>query len=195
MARRVAKDKRLIIVPSDLVSKLIEISNREGKPFHIFVVEAFEQVLRAHEMGHALKEIVDIFEVMEAQKSAGALFMPMDVLNYLTGKVYPTDKEELQAKWYESGQWYGKYLMAKFEDPVNALERILAASRWDLNEVEVKRDGNTVKVRCVSTVLTMEGTELFIKFLEGAIHSLGYQTKKQDRLRGIILLEFDRATA
>jgi hypothetical protein len=192
MSRRAAKDKRLVVVPSNLVKGLMEVSSREGKPFHTFIGEVFEQVLRAYEMGRSLKEIVDFFELVEAQKSAGALFTPMDVLNYLIGKVYPVEGEVLQEKWYESGQWYGKYLIAKFDDPVDALGRILAAVRWDLNEVKVTREGNSVKMRCVSTVLPIEGTELLLKFIEGAMHSLGYKTKKQDYLKGIIFSEFEK---
>lgn len=192
MSRRMAKDKKLLMVSSDLVSELMKISSREGKAFPSFVNETLEQVLRAYELGHSLEEIVDFFELMEAQKSAGALFTPMDVLNYLIGKVYQVEKEELQGKWYESGEWYGKYLIVKFADPVDALRRILVASRWDLNAVEVSREEKAVKVRCVSTVLPIEGTELLLKFIEGAMHSLGYKTRKRDYLKGVIFLEFEK---
>jgi hypothetical protein len=38
----------------------------------------------------------------------------------------------------------------------------------------------------------MEYTELFAKFLEGIIHSFGYETKKDDVSKGLITLEFER---
>jgi len=96
----------------------------------------------------------------------------------------------LQAKWYESGKWHGKYLKERFGDPVQAFKNFLEVSRWDLSEVEVRQEGNTVKLRCVSTVLTTEGTELLAKFIEGAMHSIGYQTEKSDCVKGMIVLEF-----
>ena len=100
--------------------------------------------------------------------------------------------EQLQKKWYESGKWHGKYLNEKFKDPVQALKKFLKATRWDLSEVEVKKTENTVKFRCISTLLTGEGTKLLVKFIEGAMHSMGYQTDKSDTLKGMIILEFKK---
>jgi hypothetical protein len=72
---------------------------------------------------------------------------------------------------------------------VEALEPFLKLTRWELNDVEVKDWGNNVKVRCVSTVLTNEGTLLLSRFLEGLMHALGYKTEKVDCLKGLIILE------
>jgi hypothetical protein len=108
----------------------------------------------------------------------------------LTSRAYGDAKEELQAKWYEGGTWHGKYLKEKFEDPVQALKNFLEVSRWDLSEVDVKKDNDKVKLRCVSTVLTAEGTELLTKFIEGAMHGIGYKTEKSDSVKGMISLEF-----
>ncbi len=84
------------------------------------------------------------------------------------------------------------YINEKFEDPVQALKKFLEATRWDLSEVEVKQDQNMVKFRCISTLLTGEATELLAKFIEGAMHSIGYQTDKSDTLKGMMLLDFKK---
>ena len=194
MARGVAKGKRLILVPSDLVARLMEISNVEGKTFYGFVGEIFWQALRAHEMRQSLKEIVDFFEIMETQKASGAVITPLDGLTYLIGEVYQSQREVLLGKWYESGEWYGKYLLARFRgrDPVTAFVRLLEVSHWDLKEVHVTENAGTVKFRCVSPLLPLENTELLLKFIEGVMHSLGYRATVEDYLKGIILLEFKK---
>jgi len=99
--------------------------------------------------------------------------------------------EQLEKKWYESGEWHGKYLSEKFEDPIQAFKKFLEATRWDLSEVEVKQNEHTVKFRCISTLLTGKATDLLAKFIEGAMHSMGYPTAKCDTLKGMILLDFE----
>lgn len=184
------KGKRLVYVPADLLEVVTEASRRRGESVGKFVEEALRQAVRVNDMGYSPKQLAEFFEVMQAHRILGGAFVPLDVLNYLTSKACKDEREELQAKWYESGKWHGKYLKERFGDPVQAFKNFLEVSRWDLSEVEVKEDGNTVKLRCVSTVLTTEGTELLAKFIEGAMHSIGYQTEKSDCVKGMIVLEF-----
>jgi len=194
LPKGVSKGKKLILVPSDLLARLMEISNREGKTFYGFVSEIFEQALRVYESECSLQDVVDFYELMETQRASGAVITPVDVLSYLIGKLYPSEREEMLKKWHESGQWYGKYLLTRFHDrnQVKTFGEILEASRWDLKEVHVEDDGEVVKLRCVSPLLPFENTELLVKFVEGVMRSLGYKTTKEDYLKGIILLEFEK---
>lgn len=184
------KGRRLIFVPDEVLERLMDAPNRKGKNLTDFVEEILREALRAEEMGRDFREVVDFFEILQALMSSGAVFTPLDVLKYLTAQVYESKGDELRNKWYESGRWYGKYMKEKFKDPVDSLRRLLKATRWDLDEVEVKRNGDAVKIRCVSTVMTPEGTEMLLGFIEGAMHALGYETRKSDYVKGIILLEF-----
>jgi predicted hydrocarbon binding protein len=127
--------------------------------------------------------------VVQAQKVLGGIFVPSNVLDYLVELVYKTDKETLQAKWYESGHWTGKYLKEKFALPVETLRTFLVFSRWDLNEVEVKEVGSSIKIRCISTVLSSGSTELLCKFIEGILAGMGYQIGKMECLKGMIIIE------
>ena len=193
MSKGVTKGKKLILASVDLVTKLMKISNKEGKTFYNFTSEIFEQALRVQEMNQSLQEVVDFFELMEIQRAAGAVIIPVDILTYIINSLYASDKEAFQEKWYESGQWYGKYLTSKFHDrnPVKAFGDLLAVSRWDLNEVSVAEEDGGVRMRCVSPLLPKENTEVLLKFIEGVMDSLGYKTKNKDYLKGIILLEFE----
>jgi predicted hydrocarbon binding protein len=124
----------------------------------------------------------------------GASIVPQDILNYLTAKAYSIESEQVQAQWYESGKLYGKYLNEKFEKPLEALENLLKIGKWELSSVEVKSEANTVKVRCISAQLTIEGAETLAKFIEGAMNSLGFKTKSIECLRGMAILEFLQTT-
>jgi len=190
----VSRGKKLTLVPTDLLERLMRISNREGKTLYSFVSEILEQALRVYESKHTLEEVVDFFELMETQKASGAVITPVDVLTYLIGELYPSGKDVLCERWYESGRWYGKYLVDRFhnQDQVDALGKLLAVTRWDLKEVLVKEEGGVVKVRCVSPLLPLENTELLVRFVEGVMDSLGYKVRKEDFMRGIALLEFEK---
>lgn len=180
------RGKRLILIPEHLVDEIREASNREGKPFNAFVEEVIQQVLRSLEAGYNLEQLTRFLEVAHTQRLSMTL-VPQEVLNYLTGKA---EKAELHAKWYEAGEWYGKYLSEKFQNPVQALKRLLEATRWDLDEIDVKEESGSAKFRCVSAILSLEETESLLKFIEGAMHALGYRTEKNDHVKGIILLHF-----
>jgi hypothetical protein len=80
-------------------------------------------------------------------------------------------------------------LKEKFDDPITAFGCFLELSRWDLNEVDVKEVNGAMKVRCVSTVLTDEGTEMLTKFIEGVMDGMGYKVGKADVLKGMIILQ------
>lgn len=184
------KGKKLVYVPADLLSEVSNVSDGRGESVGRFVEEALRQSIRANRTGYDLNQLAEFFEVMQAQRNLGGTFVPFEILNYLTSKAFKDEKQVVQAQWYESGKWYGKYLKEKFDDALEAFRRFLEASRWDLNEVEIRRNSDTVKLRCVSTVLTEEATDTLSRFIEGIIHSLGYETKKKDSMRGMILIEF-----
>jgi hypothetical protein len=183
------KGKKLVYVSEGLIDGVAKISRKKGESVGKLVEDALRQSVRVNEEGYDVKQVADFFNVMQAHRVLGGVFVPLDVLDYLIKAVYPDRREKLLAKWFESGRWNGKYLKEKFENPIEAFGRFLELSRWDLNEVEVKDLGSSVKVRCVSTVLTEEGTELLARFIEGVMDGLGYKTERIDCLKGMIILE------
>ena len=189
-----SKGKRLIPIPERLLRGLMEASSKEGKPLNRYIEEALQQAIKVFETGQNLKSMVHYFEILQSQKASGAIFTPLTVFDFLTSKVYATDKEKLLDVWFESGKWYGKYLTEKFEDPVQALADLLQVARWDLNEVNVKEIDGKVKLRCTSTALTKEGTELLLKFISGALDGMKCKTLKSEFMKGLILVEFTLCT-
>ncbi|MCK5628367.1 hypothetical protein KAI12_02780 [Candidatus Bathyarchaeota archaeon] len=187
-----AKGKKLVSVSEDLIAEIAKVSRSGGESVSKFIEDTLRQTVEVRKRGYDLKQVMDCFNVIQAHRVLGGVFVPSPVLDYLTGKVYKENSERRQAKWYESGRWNGKYLKEKFQDPIEAFRYFLEISRWDLNEVEVDRSGGSLKFRCVSTVLTKAGTELLAKFIEGMLEGLGYRTEKVDCLKGMILLHSKR---
>jgi len=194
MSKRQSKGKRLIPIPEALLSGLMEAASKEGKPLNKYIEDSLDQAVNVAESGHSLRDIIRSFEILQSQKASGAVFTPLNVFDFLTKKVYATDEEKLLDVWFESGKWYGKYITEKFEDPVQAMADILRATRWDLNEVTVNGSGNSVKLRCTSTALTKEGTELLLKFIEGVLESMDSEIVKSEFMKGLILVEFTLCT-
>ena len=187
MAR--GKGKKLVYVSEALVEGLARVSKDKGESMTKLVEDALKQSVRVNEEGYDVKQVADFFNVMQAHRVLGGVFVPSDVLDFLVNSAYSDRREQLIAKWYESGRWHGKYLKEKFEDPVTAFGCFLELSRWDLNEVEVKELNGAIKVRCVSTVLNDEGTEILTKFIEGVMDGMGYKIEKADVLKGMIILQ------
>lgn len=186
--------KRLVPIQEDLHKEVMEAARNEGKSIGTFIEESLRQTVSASKLGYTPEKAAEFLKVTCAHRILGGAFVPLDVLNHLVSSACQDQGGHLalQEKWYESGRWHGKYLKEKLEDPVETFKTFLEATRWDLNEVEVKREGDTVKLRCVSTVMTEEATELLLKYVEGALHGIGYETEKNDHMKGIIIFEFKR---
>lgn len=189
-----SREKKFALVWSDLLARISEIANREGKTVFGLTNEALEQAIRAYEMKTTLSEIVEAFTLLKMERETGAVITSSEVLNHLIGRLYPQEKEGLQDLWRRYGQWIGKYIVAKFhdQDHVEVLSGLLRYCAWDVADVSVSKDGDIVKVRCLAPYLPSENTELFSKYLEGVMESLGYKAFRNETLRGIVLLEFRR---
>jgi len=187
-----SKSKRLVYVSEDLIKAALEIARSEGKSLGVFVEESLRLALSAKKLGYDAEEASEILGVIHANRILGGAFVPLDVFNHLIKAAYRAGRKRLKERWYESGRLHGKYLKERFENPVEAFKVFLEASRWDLSEVEVTNKGDAFKLRCFSTVLSEEGTETLLKYIEGAITNMGYKIVKVDHIRGMIILEFKR---
>jgi len=189
-----SKGKRLIPIPEALLKGLMDASSKDGKTLNGYIEEALQQAVKVFQSGQNLNGMVHYFEILQSQKASGAIFMPLTVFDFLIHKVYATDKDQLLDTWFESGKWYGKYITEKFENPVQALADLLQAARWDLNEVNVKKIDGKLKLRCTSTSLTKEGTEMLLKFISGALDGMAYKILNKEFMKGLILVEFTLCT-
>ena len=117
-----SKGKKLVSVPEDILEDATALSRRKGASVGKFFEDALTQAIRVNSVGYDLKEVADFFDVVQAHKVLGGIFVPSNVLNYLVEAAYKNDKEVLQTKWFESGQWTGKYMKEKSENPINSLK-------------------------------------------------------------------------
>ncbi len=184
------KGKKLVYISEDLIEKAALVSRAEGVSLSKLIEGALIEAVKVNELGFTSKQMADFFNVLQTQRVLGGLFVPSGVLDFLIEKVGKHDLVQLESLWYESGTWNGKYLNEKFANPVDAFRHFLELSRWDLNEVDIKVDGTSVKVRCISTVLSVEGTILLAKFIEGIMNGMNFKTAQFESLRGMIIAEF-----
>lgn len=191
MIRGVPEDTKLIVVPTRLVDQLRAVAERQGVSLSSYTTEALEQALRTAGLGASLQEAVDLYQLMEVQRGAGAVHIPRSSLDRLIGELYPTSGEELRRIWYESGRWYGEYLRTKLKDDdvLGFFEKALLVS-WNLDEVEIRNDDGTVTLRYTSFTMSLESTELLVSFVSGAMHSIGFEEIDRDYLRGMATLRY-----
>jgi hypothetical protein len=177
--------RKLVAAEEELVSKLMTFASHEGKTFYSFINGIFEDVIKIYEQKLTLDEIAEFYELMKTQRASGDILIPLDSLMYLVEQLPANEQERIEEQWYAWGQWYGAYLSSKFY----TFERLLSLSRGELSEVEIIQ-GGTVKVRCVASHVPLQYTRLLQSYLEGVIHSFGYETIKREYLKGLIILEF-----
>jgi len=187
----VIKGKKLVSVSEDLLDAAAKVSREEGLPMGKLVENLLEQALKVNKLRYRSDEMGDFFNVLHTNKILGGLFVPTDVLDFMIEQC-GVDNAKLQNLWLESGKWTGRYLTEKSTDPIAAFGRFLKFSRWDLNEVDIKSSNNTVKVQCVSTVMSLESTTMLAKFIEGALAGIGYKMASSDCLKGMLIMHFKK---
>lgn len=186
----VVKGKKLVSVSENLLDAAAKVSREEGVPMGKLVENLLEQAIKVNKLRYRSDQMADFFDVLQTNRVLGGLFVPTGVLDFMLENC--KDSAQLQTLWLDSGRWTGKYLTEKFSDPLVAFGRFLRLSRWDLNEVEVKPAGNTVKIQCVSTVMSLESTRMLAKFVEGALDGVGYKLVNVDCLKGMLIMNFKR---
>lgn len=188
------KGRKLILIRSDLLDRIAEITAKEGKTMYSFTNEVFEQVLKTYDMNANISDVVDFYTLMQIEKETGAAIVPMSVLEYTINKLYKENKEEFLKKWYDAGLWYGKYMASRFHDkePLDVIEKLMKDCLRNLTNCSVSRKEGQVKIRAMSPHFSLEQTESLSKFLEGILHSLNYTTSKNECLKGMILLDFKK---
>ena len=175
----VIKGKKLVSVSEDLLDAAAKVSREEGVSMGKLVETLLEQAVKVNKLKYRSDQMAEFFDVLQTNRVLGGLFVPTDVLDFMLEKCR-VDSVQLQNLWLESGRWTGKYLTEKFSDPITVFSRFLELSRWDLNEVDVKPDGNALKIQCVSTVMSLESTTMLAKFVEGAMDGIGYKLAGKD---------------
>jgi len=186
--------KRLISVREDLLEDVYRASVKEDTTVTKFVEDAIKYALKLSHLGLKSSCLTELCDVMQTYRALGGVFVPKDVLHFLSSQACGEATAPLQTRWYDAGLWYGKFLKEKFSDPVQAFKSFLEVTRWDLNEVDLTRDrqGDLVKLRFISTILSNEETQFLLKFVEGVMTSLGYRITNCDSLRGIAAVEFKK---
>lgn len=190
MAKAENVSKKLVPIPENILADVLKAAIKDNTSTNKFIEEALKHAVQLSSLGITSLQFINICEVAKDCRVLGCSFIPMGVLRYLTHRACNDDKIMLQAKWYDSGVWYGKFLSEKFDDPLEGFKEFLLATRWDLNEVEVMRYGESVKLRCISNALSIEETELLVKFIDGVMHGMCYLEGKIDYVKGIASFEY-----
>ena len=187
------KGKKLVYVSESLLEQAAKVCRDEDVSLGRLVEISLLQAVKVNRLGYRSEQMAGFFDVLQSNRVLGGLFVPSGVFDFMIEKCCKNDAVQLRSLWFESGKWSGKYLGEKFGDPVDAFKHFLELSRWDLNEVDVARNGDSVKVRCVSTVMSLENTILLSRFVEGVMTGMGYVVEHVDCLKGMVILRAKRA--
>lgn len=184
------KGKRLVYVSEELIHDISDIAKKRGETISKFVEDAVQLAIRIHDIGLSLEKAAEALEVIHAQRALGGVFVPQVALDFMVESIHKSGWDELLKRWHEGGKLHGRYLRERFSNPLKALKNLLEFIRWDLNEVDIYYNKEYMCLRCISTALSLEATELLCKFLEGAIKGLGYEIYGMEYLRGMIIINF-----
>ena len=192
MTKRQPDDTKLLMLPSDLVDRLKEVSNKRGTSLSGYAMEVFEEALKADKLGASLGDAVDAFRMKEIHRGAGAVIVPRRGLGQIMKSLGNEHAEDIVKLWDEAGRWYGKYLLGKLSsDDVLAFLRQDLLTSWNLDEVEFT-DGDHPALRFTGFMMSEEFTGMLLSYVHGVMDSLGYKEIERDSLRGMATIRYLR---
>ncbi len=194
-----AQRRKVIAAREDLVNNVSILAKRRGATLYSYVNEVLEQAIRAEELGVTLREVLDSYEFLRANRVGGLTPLSIELLNTIARICSENGcLQELERVALESGKWYGEFINMRFKPNATNLknlskfiERILRETRWELTEVSVACEGTTLRVRAVSLVLNEDATRIVAKYIEGIMNAISYRLKSSDIRKGIIDLLFE----
>lgn len=177
--------RKALMARLDLADKISEIALRKGTLYD-YVNDVLQQAVRAEDLGLSLRNVLDDLWLIKTARDSGFTVIPEKIIYSLAEQISGKKAEKrLKNLWYETGQWYGKYY-----ETIDQMERSIRKCFWDIAEFSIKKENGLLTVTCLSSKFSSSYTELFGKFLEGIFNSLGYELKKGEVSKGIILLVF-----
>ncbi|MCS7097907.1 MAG: hypothetical protein NZ922_02885 [Candidatus Methanomethyliaceae archaeon] len=184
-------EKKLLVVRSDILEKLSEVARKENKTLFALTNEILQDALKASEMKTTIREIVDFYRLMKIQKESGSMVIPMNLL--LSSLKKSNDKMKILKEWNDAGEWYGKYLIAKFDNPLEILPSLLSTSFWHVSEVKINRKTNDrIAISIIAPNVDQLLIEVTVEYLIGIMRALDFYNIKNDILHGIAILEFSK---
>ncbi len=185
-----AKNTKLLVLPEELVDQLRAMTIKKGISLTNFAAEALEQAIRMEAIGGKLEDAIDVFHLYTVSQAAGVIHVPRTNFNAMIAELYKADREGLLDIWREAGRWYGEYMRAMLGEEALAFFRDSLLVSWNLDEVNITRDGLLVTIELVSFVMSLELTELLSSYILGVMNFLGYELMEDDGLRGLTTLRF-----
>jgi hypothetical protein len=176
--------RKLLAARLDLADKIAALALRKGTLYD-YVNDLLEQAIKIESMGLSFREIVDEMSIFQGAKDVGFVLIPEVLVNGLAKKAYDKDDKTLNTLVFENGQWYGKYY-----GDLNRFTEIMDKYLWSASEFEVKKSGKDKILTCLGSRFSEEYSRLLSSFFEGAMDSLGYETKSRDISKGIIRIHF-----
>ena len=190
MLKATQRNIKLVALPEELVARLSEAAKRHKVSLSDYSAMALEQAARVEEIGASLEHAVDVYELYEIQKDSGAVQIACANLDALVGDVYRREKDEMLEFWREAGRWYGDYLNTRLGDRAMGILQKNLKTSWNLDEVEIFEEVMKVIVKFVSFTMSVELTDLLVRYITGVMDSFGYEMAEDSHVRGLVTLTF-----
>jgi hypothetical protein len=174
----------------DYLNSMNKIAKESDLSLYGFVNQVFALTLRANELGVNFSTLLDSRELLKSARESG-FTLGLERLWYEMAELaYAKSKKKSRKSWFDAGVWFAKrYVTGETEEPFEEFRNDLKDFTWNIPELELSKEADTVSVRIVSPRFTEAYTFLFESFLEGALETFGYKIDDKEISRGIIRLE------
>lgn len=195
--------RKVLVAREDLVNAISSFARKRGSTLYSYLNEILEQAIRAENLGVNLRDALDSYEILKANRNANQVIIPAEVLTAIVNKISedPATLNTIENLWREAGKWYGEYISIRFrenlkdgEKLLKEIEKLLKEIRWELVDLVIEPEGNGIRVRGVAPQQSVEIMKMISMFIEGVLETFGYRVGRRNIYKGIIDISFTKTT-
>ncbi len=189
MVEKKSAKRKTFVTREDLITRLSEIAKERGHSLYETVNEIFELAISSHDLGLALKRIVEERQLLETARQSGFTLGLESLWYEMADLSYDAKKRQALKSWFDAGVWLAKrYVTSNAADPMADFNRDLTLFTWNAPEFHIDKTRQDISVRIASPRFSASYTYLFASFIEGALETFGYKVVTNDIKQGIIRL-------
>ncbi len=185
--------RRFFAVRSEVGEAFARMAAKRNLTLYSLVTDVLKKVVELENAGVSLDEATNSFRIMKKAREIGLVLVPENIWYETIEFALKTDRQGTVKRFSDSGEWIGKYCVAKKDgnEAARELASCLSPLASDANDFSV--DGtDIIHLRCVNPKYSRQYAEALSTLLIKAFEMIGHECVSRTVSRGMIILNLNR---
>ncbi len=185
--------RHFFAVKAEVGETFARMASKRNLTLYSLVSDCLEKIVELDNSGVSLDEAASSFRLLKTAREIGLVLVPESLWYETVESSLKTDRKGTMARFSDTGEWIGKYCLAKNrgDNAARELGSCLAPLASDANDFSLEGD-ETIRLRCVNPKYSQQYAESFSMLLCKAFETIGHECLSRTVSKGMIILTLHR---